>query len=70
MLLGERDGAAHRDVRRRAVGPGRSALGQAVPAADELGGVVEAQLVVLVGQLVLELLGRPYSSSTARTSTL
>ena len=33
---------------------GLAALGQAVPAADELGGVVELELAVVVGQLLLE----------------
>ena len=53
-VAGERDGAAHR----RGVGLegvlGLAALGQPVPAADDLGGVVELELVVVVGELLLE----------------
>ena len=36
------------------VGGGTGAFGQAVPAADDLGGVVEVELAAVVGQLLLE----------------
>ena len=68
-VAGERDRPPHRRRCRLEGVLGGAALGQPVPAADDLGGVVELELAVAVGELLLERLG-DRSSSTARTSTL
>ena len=73
MSLREGHGPLHRAAvvpKSELLGAGAGAFGQPVPAADDLGRVVEGQLVAVVGQLALQRGRRSYLSSTVRTRTL
>ena len=73
MFSQERDRPLHRGGIRRERGVrvvGVGAFGQAVPAADDLGGIIEGQFEVVVDHHLLDGRGRSRSSATTSTTTL